>query len=64
MTHDWELGQLLTYATTWSSAQAFARARGADALEAAMEPLRAAWGAPERRRTVRWPLAVRAGRVR
>jgi SAM-dependent methyltransferase len=61
---DWGLEQLLAYAGTWSSAQALVRARGRERLEEAMRPLRAAWGDPARLRPVRWPVAVRAGRVR
>jgi SAM-dependent methyltransferase len=60
---EWSLEHFLGYATTWSSTIAFVRAQGEAALAAAELPLRRAWGDAERPRTVRWPVAVRAGRV-
>jgi SAM-dependent methyltransferase len=60
---DWPLERFLGYAATWSSTISFVRARGERKLLEAERPLREAWGDPERVRTVRWPLAVRAGRV-
>jgi SAM-dependent methyltransferase len=64
MTLEWPLDHLLGYAETWSSTIGFVRAHGREQLTEAVLPLREAWGDPERPRVVRWPLAVRAGRVR
>lgn len=63
MEQSWPLERLLGYLRTGSSTQAFVRAVGPRRLEELMLALRAAWGDPERARTVRWPLTIRAGRV-
>lgn len=63
MTREWSLAELLGYIDTWSAFQRFARARGREALDEFAARVAAAWGAPDRRRTVRWPLAIRAGRT-
>ncbi|MGH9797726.1 MAG: class I SAM-dependent methyltransferase [Candidatus Polarisedimenticolia bacterium] len=54
---------LAGYLRTWSAVLRFRQATGHDPvteLEAAIRPL---WGDPGRPREVRWPLAVRAGRL-
>ncbi len=59
---DWDLAHFLGYQATWSATKAYRAATGQDpmpALAAAIAPL---WGAPETRRTVRWPLSLRVGR--
>jgi len=59
----WDLDQLLGYVGTWSAVQSLRKAgRGAD-LERFGEQLRAVWGDPAKARVVRWPLAMRLGRV-
>lgn len=58
----WTLAELLGYLATWSAVRAYRARRGADPLALVHDRLAAAWGDAERR-TVRWPLAVRAGRV-
>jgi SAM-dependent methyltransferase len=63
MTARWTLRQMLGYADTWSSGQAFVRERGRPAFEALLAPLRAAWGDPEEVREVRWPLGGWIGPV-
>jgi ubiquinone/menaquinone biosynthesis C-methylase UbiE len=60
--HEWTLDELLGYASSWSATARYIAARGADPmpqLRAAMLPH---WGDPGMRRTVRWPLSVRAAR--
>jgi SAM-dependent methyltransferase len=59
----WTLPQFAGYLGTWSAAAAFRRAAGEDPVALVLPELAAAWGPPERARAVRWPLAVRAGRV-
>jgi SAM-dependent methyltransferase len=61
---EWDLGRLLGYAETWSSTQGFVRAHGREGLKAAARPLAEAWRDAGQTRRVRWPVAVRAGRVR
>jgi SAM-dependent methyltransferase len=60
----WTLDELLGYASSWSATARYIKAHGVDPmprLRAAMLP---AWGAAESRRTVSWPLSVRAARLR
>jgi SAM-dependent methyltransferase len=76
----WTLDELLGYVETWSAMRALERSwaqrrRRADHdLEGApsvppewarfRDALGRAWGPPEAEREIRWPLAIRAGRVR
>jgi SAM-dependent methyltransferase len=60
----WSFPQFAGYLGTWSAAAAYRRATGEDPVALVLPDLARAWGAPERARVVRWPLAVRAGRVR
>jgi SAM-dependent methyltransferase len=62
MTGQWNLDHLLGYLRTWSSTQRFIAAKGTDPLDQITNDLRSAWGTPQRRRRVRWPLVVRIGR--
>ena len=65
MEREWSLGALLGYIGTWSAVHRLRHARGEGEVTAFTERLVAAWGdgEGERRRLVRWPLAVRAGRI-
>jgi hypothetical protein len=63
MEHSWTLQQLVDYMETWSSVRRFAEARGHSPLREIEEELRRAWGDPAVRRVVRWPLALRLGRI-
>ncbi|MDE2220205.1 MAG: class I SAM-dependent methyltransferase [Gammaproteobacteria bacterium] len=59
---EWTLEELLGYASSWSATGLYIKACGMDPvprLRAAMLPV---WGDPATRRTVRWPLRVRAAR--
>lgn len=62
MTADWTLDELMGYLGTWSATRAYREQRGEDPLPALRARLVAAWGEPEARRRVRWPLPVRIGR--
>ena len=64
MEAQWTLDDLLAYLGTWSSSARFAAATGSDPRELIAVPLAAAWGSPERKRRVVWPLTVLAGRIR
>lgn len=63
MTATWGLDQLLGYLATWSGVQRCRQQTGLDAVAEAAPALSAAWGDPAASRLVRWPLAVRLGRV-
>lgn len=62
MTVRWTRDALLDYLRTWSAVRRHAAAHGRDAVDAIEAPLAAAWGRAARR-TIRWPLVVRVGRV-
>lgn len=57
------LAELGGYLGTWSAVLSYRSARGHDPVAPLLDRLRVEWGGPERRRTARWPLALRAGRV-
>ncbi|WP_027133303.1 class I SAM-dependent methyltransferase [Geminicoccus roseus] len=59
----WRLDDLLGYAGTWSAVGAARLALGQDPLAELRPALAAAWGDPQARRTVRWPLSGRIGHV-
>lgn len=60
---EWTLDQLLGYLRSWSASDRYRKARGVDAVDAFATEMLPLWGAPERLRTIRWPLALRVGRV-
>lgn len=62
---EWTLPDLIGYVETWSAVRALVgvEGRGSAPLEAFRQELARVWGPAERVRSVRWPLAVRVGRV-
>lgn len=62
MRASWSLVQTLGYIETWSATQRF-RAAGAVGLEDALQSLATAWGEPERKVEIRWPLHLRVARM-
>ena len=60
----WTLDDLLGYVGTWSAVQRYRQALGADPLAVVALRLAAAWGDADRTRELRWPLVVKASRVR
>ena len=58
------LTEFAGYLRTWSAARRLAAAVGYDPVIAVESALRAHWGAADDRQLVRWPVHVRAGRVR
>jgi len=60
---DWRLAELLGYIDTWSAVRALEKAHGRTLLEDFAAELSAAWGDPGTARRVRWPLAMRLGRL-
>lgn len=59
---DWRLEDLVGYVGTWSAVWALERAEGQAPFATFRRELAGAWG-PAKVRTVRWPLALRVGRV-
>lgn len=59
---DWRLEDLVGYVGTWSAVWALQRSEGANPFAMLRRALADAWGAAAVR-TVRWPLALRVGRV-
>ncbi|MEZ5464127.1 MAG: class I SAM-dependent methyltransferase [Lysobacteraceae bacterium] len=57
---EWNAGQYLAYLRSWSASQRHLDATGVDAVAEITGDLRAAFG--EQRRTVRWPLTIKACR--
>lgn len=62
MLADWEFDAVLGYLGTWSAVRRAASRTRRNPLDLLEAPLRSAWGAGIRR--VRWPLVLRAHRVR
>ena len=55
---------LTGYVRTWSATRRYVEARGRDPVDQLYPELAPHWGDPSLRRSVRWPLALRAGRNR
>ncbi len=60
---DWRLGDFLGYADTWSAVRELEKAAGREPIEAFRRDLAGAWGDPDLRRLVRFPISVRVGRL-
>lgn len=63
MDFDWTLAEYLGYLGTWSGVKRYHASRGEYPLEQIKADMLAAWGNPDARRKVSWPLALRVGRV-
>ncbi|MFQ5744786.1 MAG: class I SAM-dependent methyltransferase [Acidobacteriota bacterium] len=63
MRASWTLDQLLGYVGTWSAVKNLRAATGVDPVPELAAQLRPAWGPPDTRRAVSWPLRLRAGKV-
>jgi SAM-dependent methyltransferase len=59
----WRLPDLTGYVDTWSAAREAEKKVGRAPLDDFGRDLLAVWGDPEVRRTVRWPISMRVGRV-
>ena len=58
----WRLTELLAYLGTWSAVQKYAQRNKTDPLELISTELESAWGDPERRRRISWPVSLRVCR--
>ena len=59
----WMLPDFIGYVNTWSAVAAMERAIGPEPRERFSHDLAQAWGPPQERRMIRWPLALRVGMV-
>ena len=59
----WTLDQLLGYLRSWSASARYLSATGKDPVLNLAAALLPAWGDPEHRRQIAWPLSIRAGRT-
>jgi SAM-dependent methyltransferase len=59
----WSLSDVVGYLDSWSSTQRFAEGRGYHPVDEIRRELSEAWGEPQSRRLVRWPLYIRVGRA-
>ena len=59
----WPLAAMAGYLDTWSAIRAMERDIGRAWFESFLAELTEAWGDPETVRTIRWPLAILAGRA-
>lgn len=55
--------QLIGYVDTWSAMRKMKAALGYEPDERFCKDIAAAWGDPEVRREIRWPLSMRVGRA-
>jgi hypothetical protein len=60
----WTLPELAGYLRTWSSTSRYAAQHGLDPVIDVEKSLSRGWGDPGKRRLIRWPLHLRAGKVR
>jgi hypothetical protein len=59
----WRQSDLLGYVDTWSAVREAEKRIGRAPFEEFARNLSAMWGGPDRRRTIKFPLALRVGRV-
>lgn len=63
MSARWDLHDLLGYLSTWSAVQRYRQARGHDPIPELGDRLAGAWGSPDTRKDIKWPIFLRLGRV-
>ena len=63
MVDRWPLHRLLGYCRTWSAVIRYRQTHGSDPVTLLEEELKPIWGDPEFRRTITWPISIRAGKV-
>lgn len=59
----WRAADLIGYADTWSAVREAENALGRMPMETFQRELLKAWGDPEKRRSIRFPLSLRIGRL-
>jgi len=63
MEASWALADMLGYVDTWSAVRNAEKALGRAPYDRFADDLRAAWGDPDTRKAIRWPISLRVGRV-
>jgi SAM-dependent methyltransferase len=63
MQAEWDLEQLEGFLDSWSATRRYAKEYGRNPINHIWQDLVEAWGKPGLRRTVRWPLYLRVGRI-
>ena len=58
---EWNLPQVMGYLATWSATRLFVKATGRDPLPTLEQLLTAAWGDPQQRRPIHWPIHLKVG---
>jgi ubiquinone/menaquinone biosynthesis C-methylase UbiE len=58
---DWNLAQVMGYLATWSATRLFIKATGRDPLSTLEQLLTAAWGDPQQRSPIHWPIHLKVG---
>lgn len=58
----WNFSQFIGYLNTWSAGRRYEAARGHNPTDAISADFLSAWGSPEQRREIRWPLTLRVWR--
>lgn len=61
---EWTLAQVVGYVETWSGVRALVRREGRRPVDELEHNFAEVWGEASQLRSVRWPLAVRLGRIR
>jgi hypothetical protein len=60
---DWHLSEFLGYLTTWSAVKSAREAGKEELLVAFANDIARAWGDPNLKRTIAWPINMRIGRL-
>ena len=60
---EWDLAQLAGFLESWSAAQRYRAAHKHNPISVIWPELNERWGNRDRRRSIRWPLSLRVGRV-
>ncbi|MCR4347055.1 MAG: class I SAM-dependent methyltransferase [Sulfuricaulis sp.] len=63
MKAEWDMHEFMGYLHTWSATQQFQEENEQDPLNIVHRLLAKAWGDPETRHAIRWPLYLRLGKV-
>jgi SAM-dependent methyltransferase len=61
---EWDLDELAGFITSWSASRIYLERHGRHAIEEIWPDVKRAWGPPQQKRRVRWPLYLRVGRTR
>lgn len=63
MRAEWHLAQMMGFILSWSGTRSFIEQEGEAGLEEPLLELEAAWGEPEQKRSIEWPLFFRIERL-